>query len=110
MSRIDFGKIYTIEHNTKVRSLGKINRSSDQPFLYQFKKVWESAYRSGSSSDSPQMPTMAHSSKSKPAEAASASSLIPPLELLIRGGYSEEQARELLGEREANKTTRDDRS
>ena len=43
MSRIDFGKVYTIEHNVKVRSLGKINRSSLQPLLYQMRSVWASS-------------------------------------------------------------------
>ena len=35
MSRIDFGKVYTIEHNVKVRSMGKVNRASEGALLYQ---------------------------------------------------------------------------
>jgi hypothetical protein len=40
MSRIDFGKVYTIEHNVKVRSMGKVNRASEAALLYQLKVVW----------------------------------------------------------------------
>jgi hypothetical protein len=40
MSRVDFGKVYTIEHNVKVKSLGKVNRDSLQPLLYQLRAVW----------------------------------------------------------------------
>lgn len=42
MSRVDFGKVYTIEHNVKVRSMGKVNRAYEQPLLYQLQRVWAS--------------------------------------------------------------------
>ena len=41
-SRIDFGKVYTIEHNVKVCSMGKVNRLSEGPLLLQLKVVWAS--------------------------------------------------------------------
>ena len=43
-SRIDFGEVYTIEHNVKVRSLGTVNPSSMQALLYQFESVWQSTF------------------------------------------------------------------
>ena len=40
MSRVDFGKVYTIEHNVKVKSLGKVNRNSEEALTNQLKLVW----------------------------------------------------------------------
>lgn len=44
MSRIDFAKVYTIQHNVKVRSLGKVNRLSLHLLLYQFKLIWTASF------------------------------------------------------------------
>lgn len=40
MSRICFGKVYTIEHNVKVQSIGMVNRAYMQSLLYNFRDVW----------------------------------------------------------------------
>ena len=40
MSRIDFGKPQTIQHNLKVKSFGKVNRASMQSLSSQFGEVW----------------------------------------------------------------------
>lgn len=40
MSRLDFAKTYTIHHNVKVRSVGKVNRASMQALFNQFRAVW----------------------------------------------------------------------
>lgn len=40
MSRIHYGKIYTIEHNVKVRSLGMVNNSHRTALLTQFHTVF----------------------------------------------------------------------
>ena len=41
MSRIDFGKVYTIQHNLKVRSLGKVHQQSMNSLFYLFHDVWK---------------------------------------------------------------------
>lgn len=40
MSRVCFTRIYTVEHNIKVRSLGKVNVASMRQLLAQFKKAF----------------------------------------------------------------------
>lgn len=40
-SRINFGKVYTIEHNVKVRAIGFVHSISETAFAMQFKLVWE---------------------------------------------------------------------
>lgn len=40
MSRVDFAKTYTIQHNIKVRSIGKVNRDSMSALQSQYKAVW----------------------------------------------------------------------
>lgn len=40
MSRLNLGKLYTIEHYVKVRSFGHVHPSSMQPLTSQFQKVW----------------------------------------------------------------------
>lgn len=44
-SRVDFAKVYCIEHNVKVRSLGKVNDSSMATLQYQFQAVWEDNFK-----------------------------------------------------------------
>lgn len=41
MSRIDYGRFFTIQHNIKVKSLGKVNRDSEENLLGQFMEVFE---------------------------------------------------------------------
>lgn len=41
MSRIDYGKTFTIHHNLKVRSFGKVNRDSEEALKGQFREVFE---------------------------------------------------------------------
>ncbi|KAK4502650.1 hypothetical protein PRZ48_006076 [Zasmidium cellare] len=40
MSRINYGKVYTVEHNVKVKPLGTVSRDSLHALIYQFKAVW----------------------------------------------------------------------
>ena len=40
MSRINLGKLYTIEHNIKVRSVGMVHNDSKSPLLRMFTQVW----------------------------------------------------------------------
>ena len=54
MSRLNFGKVYTVEHNVKVMSVGKISRSSMPKLLgyasESFSRVgrnYEARYRHG---------------------------------------------------------------
>lgn len=39
-SRIDFGKVHTIQHNIKVKSYGKVNDKSLQALIQQFQNCW----------------------------------------------------------------------
>lgn len=38
-SRINYGKVYTKEHNVKVRSMGTVSGDTLQALIYQFKQV-----------------------------------------------------------------------
>lgn len=40
MSRINYGKVYTIEHNVKVRGLGKVSPESEGALKNNFRIVW----------------------------------------------------------------------
>ena len=42
VSRLDYGKIHTIQHNIKVKSFGKVNPKSMNALLHQFGNVWNS--------------------------------------------------------------------
>jgi len=41
ISRINYSKVYTVEHNTKVRGIGMTQRSSMQALIFQFRAVWD---------------------------------------------------------------------
>jgi hypothetical protein len=41
-SRLDYGKVYTIQHNIKVKSFGKVNPRSMNAMVHQFGNVWNS--------------------------------------------------------------------
>ncbi|KAK5691886.1 hypothetical protein LTR97_011057 [Elasticomyces elasticus] len=43
MSRLDYGRTYTVEHHNRVKSIGMVDEASTWHFLYQFSLVWESA-------------------------------------------------------------------
>ena len=58
LSRLNFGKTYTIEHNVKVQSLGRVNLHSCAAFIEQFCQVWMASFpaarwNSAISTDSP---------------------------------------------------------
>lgn len=44
LSRLHFGKVYTVDYGVKVKSIGLVNRSSMRDLLYQFRDVWKSAF------------------------------------------------------------------
>lgn len=80
LSRVDFGKVYTVEHNVKVRSLGKLNRDSVEPFLEHMESVssrltasWSTRGAASYSADW----TLAHS-------------------ILLNNGWSDARARAIL--------------
>jgi hypothetical protein len=50
-SRINFGKVYTVEHTAKVCSLGKIAREHRQRLTNYFKQVRESRAKASHSDD-----------------------------------------------------------
>lgn len=47
-SRINYGKIYTVEHNVKVKSVGYVSKSSYRALQYQFQQAWGLGVSSGS--------------------------------------------------------------
>ncbi|KAG4435066.1 hypothetical protein IFR05_009456 [Cadophora sp. M221] len=40
-SRINYAKIYTVEHNVKVLFIGEVSRSSERTFMTDFDQVWD---------------------------------------------------------------------
>ncbi|KAK4623991.1 hypothetical protein CLAFUW4_05682 [Fulvia fulva] len=49
LSRIDFGKIHTVQHNIKARPMGMVHPSSMNALTSQFDSVWASSGRASSS-------------------------------------------------------------
>ena len=47
MSRINYAKVYTIEHNVKVRSVGTVGPTFLGPLVNQFENVWAAGVRDG---------------------------------------------------------------
>ena len=41
MSRINFAKVYNVEHNVKVYDFGDVHKNDRQTLKQQFKKVWD---------------------------------------------------------------------
>jgi hypothetical protein len=56
-SRINFAKIYTVEHNVKVMFIGQISKNSERAFMSDFDSVWDNRnkinYSGQSASQSP---------------------------------------------------------
>ena len=44
LSRLNFGKVYTVEYHVKVKSIGMVNRASMRDLIYQFRDVWKPAF------------------------------------------------------------------
>jgi hypothetical protein len=44
MSRVDFGKVHTVHHNTKVKAIGMIHHSCMEALSSQFLAVWNPSY------------------------------------------------------------------
>ncbi|KAK5170652.1 uncharacterized protein LTR77_005241 [Saxophila tyrrhenica] len=42
MSRLDYGKVHTIQHNIKVKKFGKVHPKSMNALVHQFSNVWNS--------------------------------------------------------------------
>ena len=42
-SRLDFGSVYTIQHNIKVRGFGRVNPKSMNALLHQFSNRWQAS-------------------------------------------------------------------
>ena len=108
-SRIDFGKLYTIEHKAKVRSLGKVNRDSEHALVYQFEIVWARTMRANATASV--TPSSSRALTSIP-EAVGTHRVVDwalALALLIKNGWPEERARAVLKEdprRQRTATTR----
>ena len=53
ISRLNFGKVYTIDYSVKVKSIGMVHRTSMRHLLYQFRDVWKSAFTPAALANSP---------------------------------------------------------
>lgn len=47
LSRLDYGKVHTIQHNIKVKSFGKVNPKSMYALINQFGNVWRALPNTG---------------------------------------------------------------
>lgn len=89
MSRVNFGKHYTIEHKAKVKSLGKVNRDSLQPLLSQTMAIWTST----AGPPRQQIATIQRSGS-----ALTEVEWVQAFQALVGAGFSEERARAMLPE------------
>lgn len=64
VSRIDFGKIHTIQHNIKVKAFGMVHQHAMDALLTQFTNVWRPE-----TAPVPQIPVIASSSRNATAQA-----------------------------------------
>lgn len=98
LSRIDFGKVYTIEHNVKVKSLGKVNRDSVAALANQFQLVWGRTINPPRPSKSKRSSSGALEPLPEMSEGFSSIDWAAGLDVLIANGFSEERARSILKE------------
>lgn len=54
VSRIHFGKIYTVEHNVRVRALGMVHKDSHGTLMRQWRTAWNKTFDQNSRSNCPQ--------------------------------------------------------
>nr|OQO31290.1 hypothetical protein B0A51_03268 [Rachicladosporium sp. CCFEE 5018] len=86
MSRIDFGKVHTVEHYVKAKSFGNVHERSMPDLIRQFDSVW----RKDSIVPVPQQPSASSSS------AISADTLRSWKVALLQKGYTPDQVRAKL--------------
>ena len=94
MSRIDFGKVYTIEHNVKVCSMGMVNRASESALLYQLKIVWESTMGKSTIEEPDEKKDIMGTNR--PSSSPSVLEWIDAYNLLIANAWTEDQALSVL--------------
>ena len=95
VSRIDFGKLYTIHHNVKVRSIGMVNRASMNALHAQFKLVWQSTMGDQKlHTQAVALPAELSSNGQSPT--ASESQWTKAYTLLRANGFTAEEARSVL--------------
>nr|OQO31289.1 hypothetical protein B0A51_03267 [Rachicladosporium sp. CCFEE 5018] len=86
-SRIDFGKVSTIQHNIKVKSFGLVNRDSMGALRSQFSIVW--SQREPALTSTVPDPELS-------AGAAPEGAISPVLEKLRQQGYTDDEAKRRL--------------
>lgn len=91
MSRIHFGRVYTIEHNIKVASFGMVNRDSIDALVYQFRDVWMNDIPAGPSQGPPAGAAEAAVPQQSPAQQVAAIKNDPRYQALLKvlGSHSE---------------------
>lgn len=83
-SRLNYGKVYTVEHNIKVRNIGMVNRDSERALAHQFSQVWRGNI--GSRRDSVAEAKSDAETSQRQQQVA-----------LMSRGYSQQQAAQMLG-------------
>ena len=94
MSRIDFGKVYTIEHNVKVCNFGRVNPASMSALRTQFGIVWQ---RTLDSAVIPQWPDNVNTAA---IESSTDDMWGDCHKTLTKFGFTDEQARGVLMKRQ----------
>ena len=97
-SRINYGKVYTVEHNIKVHSVGMVNREALLALLGQFQQVWASSIGVPRGPLAPVREGQAESYAVAP-QAGTKAAYAVLLKGLIEYGYSQEQAVGILEKR-----------
>lgn len=95
-SRIHFGKVYSIEHNVKVRSFGKVNAQSMTALLYQFRAVWERNFGGQGSQLQISTPQGIQTATVETSHSSQQADLTGMLNRLIAEGHTTEQIKQVL--------------
>lgn len=96
LSRIHFGKVYSIEHNVKVRSFGKVNAASMTSLLYQFRAVWERSSSGRGSQLQIQTPQGVRTETIEETDSADQADLMRAYNTLLANGHTTEEIKKVL--------------
>lgn len=94
MSRINFGAVYTIQHNIKVKPYGQVHESSRENLLMQFLSVWNRQLHTADPTEPVKSKTASSGQKVLDPELENAA-----IRRLMATGLSELEARESLRRR-----------
>lgn len=95
-SRLDFGKVYNIEHKVKVRSFGMVNAASRPALQTQFRMVWEQRQAGPGSQVQLQTPQGVQIETVESSEAAQSADMVCAYNTLLANGWTTERIRRCL--------------